>query len=90
MICIATVGLRPGTRVRTHNQSHIVAPVYQGRRGTPVLFGRPLFADLGAVQGDKGGRDLIARHTDRLATVEVDDPKVFQDIDLLEDYKRLR
>lgn len=69
------------------SDADVVAPFHQGLRGTPVLFGRPLFEDLGAIQGDKGGRDLIACHADRLARFEVDDPNVFQDIDTLGDYQ---
>jgi len=40
----------------------IIAPVYEGRRGNPVLWPRRFFAALMAIQGDKGARDLIAMH----------------------------
>jgi len=68
----------------------IIHPVHDGQRSTPVLFARPLFPELAAVTGDQGGRVLIARHADAVATVEVADPTALADIDTPEDYEALR
>lgn len=65
----------------------IVAPVCQGRRGNPVLFDRRLFADLLAVEGDQGGRTLLARYTAEVEQVEVDDSGVLFDVDTPQDYE---
>ena len=67
----------------------IVAPIYRGRRGNPVLFDRALFPELLAVQGDRGGRALIDRYQDRVEHVEVDDPAVVMDVDSPQDYDGL-
>ncbi len=67
----------------------IVHPAHAGRRGTPVLFARRHFPELVAVSGDRGGRGLIERYADEVATVEVDDPTVLADIDTPDDYERL-
>ncbi|MCK4451865.1 MAG: HAD-IIA family hydrolase [Anaerolineae bacterium] len=68
----------------------IVHPTHAGQRGTPTLFARRLFPELAAVSGDEGGRAVIARHADEVATVEVTDPDVLADIDTPADYERLR
>lgn len=68
----------------------IVAPVCQGRRGNPVLFGRRLFADLLAVEGDQGGRALLTRYAAEVEQVEVDGPSVLFDVDTLQDYAEAR
>ena len=68
----------------------IVHPTHAGQRGTPALFARRLFPELAAVSGDEGGRAVIARHADEVATVEVADPDVLADIDTPNDYERLR
>ena len=68
----------------------IVAPFYQGQRGNPVLFDRALFAELLAVEGDRGGRLLIMSHQEQVERVEVDDPAVVMDIDTRHDYDRVR
>ncbi len=65
----------------------IVAPLYRGQRGNPVLFDRALFPELLAVRGDRGGRNLIARYPEQVEQVEVDDPAVIADIDSPEDYQ---
>jgi molybdenum cofactor cytidylyltransferase len=67
--------------------ARIVAPYYEGQRGNPVLFDRALFAELGRVEGDRGGRMLIAHHEAHLVRVDVDDPAVVADIDTPDDYE---
>jgi molybdenum cofactor cytidylyltransferase len=67
----------------------IVLPVAGGRRGAPALFARALFDELCAVQGDQGGRDLIGRHPDLIATVEVPDVALLADVDTPHDYATL-
>jgi 4-nitrophenyl phosphatase len=68
----------------------IVHPTHAGQRGTPVLFGRRLFAELATVTGDEGGRSLISRHAKDVATVKVTDPHLLADIDTPDDYERLK
>lgn len=56
-----------------------VAPVFAGRRGNPVLLGRALFGAVAGLEGDVGGRALLAQADVR--EIEVDDPGVSIDID---------
>lgn len=67
----------------------IVAPQHDGRRGNPVLFDHAVLPELLTVVGDTGAREVIARHRDRLATLELKDARAFQDVDTWEDYQRL-
>jgi len=67
----------------------IVHPTHAGQRSTPVLFARRLFPELATVTGDEGGRSLIARHIEHVATVEVANATVLADIDIPADYQRL-
>jgi molybdenum cofactor cytidylyltransferase len=69
-------------------EAPIVVPRHVGQRGTPVLFARTLWPDLLAVEGDRGGRELIDRHAERVAWLEVDDPTSLADVDTPEDYQR--
>lgn len=52
-----------------------VAPEYDDGRGHPVLFDATLFAELGALEGDRGARQLLDTLGDRLATVCVAGPQ---------------
>ena len=67
----------------------IVVPYYGGQRGTPTLFARSLFPELMAVRGDKGGREVLARHEDLIVRVDFDSPLIGLDVDSWDDYQTL-
>ena len=67
----------------------IVAPVYRGQRGNPVLFAKEVFGELLAIEGDRGARAILATHPGRVRTVAFDDDRPLADIDTPEDYQRL-
>lgn len=67
----------------------IVEPSFAGRRGSPVLLDRSLFAELAALTGDVGGRALVARHSERVVRVPLDDGTPLLDADSEEGYRRL-
>ncbi len=61
------------------------APVYQGRRGNPVLLDRLLFPQLLSLTGDAGARGVLQGLGDRLALVDSPDDGVLFDVDRRED-----
>ena len=67
----------------------IVAPVYRGFQGTPVLFAAEVFPELRALTGDRGARSVVMAHPERVERVEFDLPEP-ADVDTPEDYARLR
>lgn len=67
----------------------IVAASYDGRRGNPVVFPAALFAELERVQGDEGGRGVIARHPGLLHLLKWPDPRAALDVDQPGDYDRV-
>ncbi len=67
----------------------IVAPRVQGEFRSPVLFARALFPELAALQGDAGGRALVARNRPQVEAVEAEDARPYTDIDSQEDLQRL-
>ena len=64
-----------------------VAPVYQGRRGNPVLLGRRLFPRLALLKDDEGARRLLGS-TEGVLEIAVDEKSVLADIDTREDLER--
>ena len=58
----------------------IVVPIFQGRRGHPVLFARETWLDL-MTAADGGARSVVHRHGSAVLEVEVDDPNVLRDVD---------
>jgi molybdenum cofactor cytidylyltransferase len=67
----------------------IVAPLYRDGRGNPVLFASSVFDELRRVEGDRGGRPVVARDPARVAEVPVDAPMP-ADIDTPDDYEAAR
>ena len=65
-----------------------VAPVHQGQRGNPVLFGARHFDALRSVSGDVGGRGILLDSDGAL--LETDDAGVVTDIDTRADLERAR
>ena len=68
----------------------IVAPGFQGQIRNPVLFRRDLFPELIKLTGDRGGRALIEKHIDKTEIVDCADETPFVDIDVREDYEKLK
>lgn len=68
---------------------NIIAPLYKGKRGNPILFAASLFPELIEVTGDEGGRSVIERHKQDMATVEVGDVGTSYDVDTWETYQQV-
>lgn len=72
--------------LRTQTGKRIALPLYQGRRGNPVVFSLDLAAELLAVSGDEGGRGVLKRHPDDVATLEMGEEAANFDVDTWEAY----
>jgi molybdenum cofactor cytidylyltransferase len=68
----------------------ITTPVYGSQPGPPTLFSRDLFAELSNLEGDTGGRQLIARHPEMVCRVSFPEDARPHDIDTPNDYRGLR
>jgi molybdenum cofactor cytidylyltransferase len=68
------------------NNKGIIIPVYQGRRGNPVIFAIRYKGELLNLNGDTGGREIIKRHPDDVLEVAVNCEGVLLDIDTAENY----
>jgi len=71
------------------SEKDICVPVYQDRRGNPVIFSRRFYDTLMKIEGDIGARDVIASNPRDVLEVEVSDPDVFFDIDTVSDLEAL-
>lgn len=70
-------------------QGSIVIPQYQGKHGHPVIFDQRFFHELMLAPLNEGAHWVTHRHPESILNVEVDDPGVTQDIDTMEDYKKM-
>lgn len=67
----------------------IVVPVFEGRRGNPVLFGCETFSRLKSVTGERGAGQLFEEYAGRILPLPVEDEAICLDVDTEEDYGRL-
>jgi molybdenum cofactor cytidylyltransferase len=68
----------------------IVLPVFQGRRGHPVLFARSVFDEIRRAPESVGARQVVWDHQGDLLEVEVQEPGIGRDVDTPGDYRSLR
>ena len=68
------------------NKRGIIIPVYQGRRGNPVIFAIRYKGELLNLKGDIGGREIVKLHPEDVLEVTVNCEGVLLDIDTAENY----
>lgn len=75
--------------IATHERTgfDIVASEYDGALGVPALFARSMFAELLALRGETGARQIIRAHRDQAVGVAFPDGAI--DIDTPADYRSL-
>lgn len=61
--------------------NRIAVPVHNGKRGNPVAWGRRYFARLRSLEGDVGGKALLAEFADDIVEVPVESDAIFMDVD---------
>ena len=75
--------------LHTTSGKRIVLPLYAGQRGNPVLFSLDLAPELLQVSGDEGGRSVLKRHPQDIATLAVSEEMLNADVDTWEAYQRV-
>lgn len=66
----------------------IVLPVFEGRRGHPVIFPARLYRELTAASADVGARQVVWNNQSDVLEVPTDDPGVVTNLDNPEAYRR--
>ncbi len=68
----------------------IIAPSYHMRRGHPILIDRRYWPEILDLPDTGSPRDVIDRHKERIAYVNVETDSVLRDVDTPEDYRQER
>lgn len=64
----------------------IILPVYNKRRGHPILIALKYRAEIKQINPNTGLRALIHNHTEDILEIDVNAPGILKDIDTVEDY----
>ncbi len=84
--------LKPATvnlllRAFDRGKRTIVVPVFEGRRGHPVVFDRVYRTELSRLEKDVGARSLLGKYPQRVVEVKTRSKGVVKDIDTWRDYQ---
>ena len=69
-----------------NNKKGIVIPVYQGRKGHPIIFSTKYKGALLGLKGDVGGKQIIKKHPNDTLEVAVNTQSITTDIDTMDNY----
>jgi molybdenum cofactor cytidylyltransferase len=64
-------------------------PRYSGRRGHPIWFSKSLIPEFLALPSTGAAREVVARHAEEAAYLDLGDPGILTDVDDPEAYRRL-
>ena len=69
--------------------NRIIIPVFDGRRGHPVLFSAEVLEEILALPPSQGANIVVRKNPARIVEVPVDAPGILVDIDTPEDFEKL-
>jgi molybdenum cofactor cytidylyltransferase len=77
--------------IASHRSGHkgIMIPVYNGRRGHPVIFAARYRGDLLSI-GDQGAREVVNNHMEDIGEVPMDVPEILVDMDTPQEYQKAK
>jgi molybdenum cofactor cytidylyltransferase len=67
----------------------IMIPVYNGRRGHPVIFAARYKDELLSI-GDQGAREVVNNHREDIGEVPMDVPEILVDMDTPQEYQKAK
>ena len=70
------------------HETRISFPVFEGRRGNPVLWGCGFFEALAGLRGDVGGRRILTENPAAVNSISWTDDSIHNDIDTGDDLRR--
>ncbi|MFV0269963.1 MAG: NTP transferase domain-containing protein [Draconibacterium sp.] len=68
----------------------IILPVWEEKRGHPVLFDLQFREEMFGLKGNPGLRELLQRYPNDVKELEVDTSEIVEDLDTQEDYQKLK
>ncbi len=87
-VTIATVETLVGGFTRS--AAPIAVPVFQGKGGHPVIFGREVFDELLEAADSDGARVVVRADRGRVVRIPVSDSAVLEDLNTPSEYQRLK
>jgi len=74
--------------IRAFEPNQIVVPVFEKRRGHPVVFSREILEEILLLPANEGANTVVRRDPNRIIQVAVHNDAVVADIDTLEEFNK--
>jgi molybdenum cofactor cytidylyltransferase len=71
------------------NLDKIILPIYQGRRGHPIIIPRKIIDEILDASDEMNLKEIIRKHGDLVFEQLVEDPGILQDIDTQSDLRKI-
>ena len=71
-----------------NSDNSIVVPVYEGKRGHPVLFAEPMFKELEKASPHVGAREVLWNNKEKIFELKVNDPGILVGVNSPEEYRK--
>ena len=88
-----SLGDMPSINYNTYDQlikykknQKIIVPIFKGQKGNPLLFPKSFEKIMLSVQGDHGAKKILENNKKQILNIEINDPGIIKDIDVLEDF----
>jgi molybdenum cofactor cytidylyltransferase len=65
----------------------IIVPVYEDKRGHPIMVNRRYFSEIEELSGDKGLRELLPKFPDDILEIRIQKSDILRDIDTPDEYE---
>ena len=92
-----SLGDMPSINYSTYNRlieykknEKIIVPMFKGQKGNPVLFPKSFKKNILSIHGDYGAKKILENNKKKLLSIEVNDPGIIKDFDVLEDFESLK
>ncbi len=95
MVALVDVPLFAAATVRAlleraaRSDAAVLRPQHRDRHGHPVIFMRAAFDAIRHADPAAGAKDALRRLADRIEDIAVPDAGILEDVDTIEDYRRL-
>lgn len=76
-------------RFNSNEGKGIAALAYRNDPRNPIVIDRRYFAEIEKLEGDRGAKELVLRHMNDVQLINVENPKIFLDVDTKDNLQSL-
>ena len=72
--------------IKSKKNEKIIAPIFESRRGHPVLFDISMKNEIMLISGDVGAKEILKKNKDKIFNLEINDQGIIQDFNTQDNF----